>query len=394
MAEGVHHEQAFQRTFGVQDLAEIERRFLARIRGSARQGVAPRFIYDGAPEHFEALPAQLEGDTALPAKGKVSDRWFEVLGKLAAAGIDVSRTPYLRPDFDSLVVAIDHTESMEQTLGENFDYASFGRWLYSMRYAAQLKLTRKTDDGGAEEEVPPQVLMALVEATLTGKAEAFTEATGVKAGEELLEDIRKQWAGSEFAAADFSRRTKRDMCRLTAESMVWVWGVNQARANVTVVDFHIEVESNSVRTRFDADGVRARTSPIQQLFAATASENPFKGGMSGADTDWSKALGKLVESAAAGGKRVQCLFFTDGPHSSGTLSYQETGRNDELYFRDQKLLARDFNEAWQKAGLHGPDRTASVQLFALPGAQNQGLDEIPAACQQANLDNWWPRFQK
>jgi hypothetical protein len=286
-----------------------------------------------------------------------------------------------------------HLGLFEQPAGDAIDHASFGRWLFSMRYSAQLKLTRKTEDGGAEEDVPPQVLMALVEAVLTQKTDAFMEATGVKAGQELQDDVLKQWNESEFAAPDVSQRKKRDMCRLTADSMAWVWGGSQQRANVTVVDFHLTAVSQSARGRFEAQGVKGST-PIQQLFTATGAANAPKGGFSGADTDWSQALGKLVEAAAAGGKRVQCLFFTDGPTSTGLRGHLETGRVDERYAADQKLLARDFNEAWTKAGFAGGEKTGTLQLFTLPGAENQGLDEIPTACPQAKLDNWWPRFRK
>lgn len=396
MVDGASPESAFSRSFGLLDLDDLQRRFVAKLRSVPRQGRAPRFTHDGPAEYFDSMPARLEGSSTAAAAGKVSDAWFEVLGKLQAAGFDVGGSGYLKGEYDTIIVAIDHTESMENRLDPaTFDFEALGRWLFSMRYAGTLSLKRTTPGTENEEEVPPAVLMALVEAVITDKVEAFTTASGITVGAEVQKDIRKNWDQSDLHGTNLEQHKKRDLARITAESVAWYWGTRQDKSNVTVVDFHTDTQSEAVKSAFLAKGQRSISSPIATLFGSLARSHKVPLGMAGADTDWWAALQAVVSKANdASAGRVACMFFTDGPNSAGFYGHLEAGRKDELYVRDQKNLAQAFAELWSAAGLGNAQQPSGIQIFALPGAENQSLEEIPAQCPQARLDTWWPRFKK
>lgn len=396
LVEGASAENAFDRSFGLLDLDDIQRRFLARLRAAPRNTRAPRFTHDGAPDFFDQMPARLEGAATPAVEGKVNDAWFEVLGKLEAAGFNVAATGYLKGDYDRIVVAIDHSESMDQRLdAETFDHEALGRWMFSMRYAGTLSLKRTTVSGDASEEVPPAVLMALVEAVITNKTEAFVAASGIKVGPEVEKDIRTGWERSDLQGKYLEKFRKRDLARLCAESIAWYWGTRQDQANVTVVDFHTTAQSGSKQAAFRTKGQQSAGSPIQDLFRDLELKNKAPTGMTGADTDWWQALQKVLAGAGEGGStRVACMFFTDGPNSAGFFGHLEAGRNDELYMRDQKTMAQAFAEAWNNAGLGTEGTTSVMQFVALPGAEAQGLEEVTVTCPQAKLDAWWPRFKK
>lgn len=396
MVGGASADAAFDRSFGLHDLDEIQRRFLAKLRAAPRTTRAPRFTHDGAPEFFDRMPARLSGDTAPVQPGKVSDAWYEVLGKLEAAGFSVAANGYLRGNYDRIVIAIDHTQSMDQRLDSAvFDFDALGRWLFSMRYAGTLSLKRTTLGADNEEEVPPAVLMTLVDAVLTGRSEAFVAASGIKVGPEVEKDIRTNWDRSDLQGRFIDRYPKRELARITAESIAWYWGTRQEQANVTVVDFNTAAHTGTISAPFSVKGQVSVRTPIQTLFRDLERKHRTPNGLAGADTDWWQALQQALEAAGAGGSnRVACMFFTDGPNSAGFYGHLETGRNDELYMRDQKTMARSFAEAWINAGLGEQGTTSVMQLVALPGAEAQGLEEITAACPQAKLDAWWPRFKK
>ena len=396
MVDGASPDSAFSRSFGLLDMDELQRRFVAKLRSVPRQGRAPRFTHDGAAEFFDAMPARLEGSKTTAGSGKISDAWFEVLGKLQAAGFDVAGSGYFKGEYDVIIVAIDHTESMENRLDPNtFDFEAFGRWLFSMRYAGTLSLKRTTPGTENEEEVPPAVLMALVEAVITDKVDAFTAATGITVGNEVQKDIRKNWDQSDLHGKYLETYKKRDLARVTAESVAWYWGTRQDKANVTVVDFHTDEQSQTEKSAFVAKGQRSIASPIATLFSSLARSHKLPAGMGGADTDWWTALQAIVSKANdASAGRVACMLFTDGPNSAGFYGHLEAGRKDELYVRDQKNMAQAFAELWSSAGLGNAQQPSGIQIFALPGAENQSLEEIPALCPQARLDTWLPRFKK
>ena len=54
--------------------------------------------------------------------------------------------------------------------------------------------------------------------------------------------------------------------------------------------------------------------------------------------------------------------------------------------------AERFGEAWNNAGLN--KESSALQIFALPHAEKQGLDELLKAAPQARLDEWAVRFKK
>lgn len=396
MVEGATAQNAFDRSFGLLDLDDLQRRFLARLRASPRNSRAPRFTHDGAPEFFDRMPARLEGHAAPAAEGKISDAWYEILGKLEAAGFSVPSTTYLRGSYDRVVIAIDHTESMDQRMDPKlFDHDALGRWLFSMRYAGTLSLKRATPAGDNEEEVPPAVLMTLVDAVLTGRTEAFVAASGIKIGPEVEKDIRTNWERSDLQGRVLEHYRRRELARITAESILWYWATRQTEADVTVADFHVAVQTRSLKAAFRTKGQVSQRTPVQDLFRELEQRHRAPAGLSGADTDWWQALQTVVAQAAGSdGKRVACLLFTDGPNSTGFYGHLEAGRNDEIYMRDQRNMARAFAELWNASGLGGDGATSVMQLVALPGAEAQGLEELTVACPQARLDAWWPRFRK
>ena len=396
MVDGVGHENAFARTFGGLDMNELLRRFLSRINGFPQVDTPPRFSHDAPEEAFGRVPATLDGGVTPAAKeGGVSDGWFEVLGKLQARGFDTSRAGYLKGDYDVVIVAIDSSETMSQVIDTpNFDFEALSRWLFSLRYAGSLQFTRKSADGSSVEEVPTSVLLAMVDAVLTGRVDEFTETAGVKVGDELQGDIKKSYKQFELSGEKLATLSKREVARHTAESVVWYWGTRQDQANVVVVDYNLDVKVEKEKNAFGTKGFNSSSSPIARLFAKTA---PHKApeGSNGADTDWWGALQGVLQSAndiSAG--RIACLFFTDGPNSMGFYGHLESGRDDTQYMLDQEKLAIDLKIQWDNAGLGYDTQPSILQLFSLPGAEGQGLDYIPQKLPQAKLDEWTTHFLK
>ncbi|MCB9893047.1 MAG: hypothetical protein H6839_01200 [Planctomycetes bacterium] len=396
MVEGVGHENAFARTFGGLDMNELLRRFLSRINGFPQVDTPPRFSHDAPEEAFGLVPPTLEGRVTAPTKaGEVSEGWFEVLGKLKERGFDTSRSGYLKGDYDVVIVAIDSSETMSQVIDTpNFDFDALSRWLFSLRYAGSLQFTRKSADGSSVEEVPTSVLLAMVDAVLTGRVDEFTETAGVKVGDELQGDIKKSYKQFELSGEKLATLSKREVARHTAESVVWYWGTRQDQANVVVVDYNLNAKVEKEKNAFGPKGYNSSSSPIARLFAKTA---PHKApeGSNGADTDWWGAFQGVLQSAndiSAG--RIACLFFTDGPNSMGFYGHLESGRDDTQYMLDQEKLAIDLKIQWDNAGLGYDTQPSILQLFSLPGAEGQGLDYIPQKLPQAKLDEWTTHFLK
>ncbi|MCC6466428.1 MAG: hypothetical protein IT463_13900 [Planctomycetes bacterium] len=393
MRGGTDPQSAFARTFGVLDMEDLTRRMLDRMRRSPRSLEPPRFSHDVPEQFFERAPAKLGGaPTPAAREDVIAGGWFDVLGKLEKAGFDTGRLSFLKGDFDVLVVAIDHSESMELRLdAETFDFEAFSRWLFAVRFAGTLTINRTAPSGPRNEEVPPEVLITLVDSVLTGRVKAFEEASGIVVSDKLQKDIAGNYDRFEWKPAMLQKMRKREICLQTAQSIAWYWGVRQDKARVAVVDFHAEALSKQGELNF------ARTSftPLERLFKETEQANKNRPGMAGADTDWWKALrGVLGAASELQARRVACLFFTDGPNSTGQYGHLESGRRDDLYQRDQEQMAQAFAGDWSSAGLGREDQPSVLQFVALPGAEAQGLEHFTAACPQARLDAWAQHFAK
>jgi hypothetical protein len=324
------------------------------------------------------VPRTLEGNLPLPvAPGEVSSGWFKVLGDLQRAGFDTSRAAFLKGEYDLLIVAVDHSESMAQPITQaNFDFDALSRWLFSTRYAGTLQFTRKSPDGGTKEEVPTSVLLAMA---------------GIKVGQEIQDDIKESYAQFELTGAALTVMPKRDIARHTAESVAWYWGTRQDQSDVVLVDYNMQVKVEKEKSGSSAKGFNSSSSPLIKLFGKTQS-NAAPAGSHGADTDWWQALQSVVANAQEkGAKRVACMFFTDGANSLGFYGHLEDGRNDDNYFADQQKLAEALKLEWEAAGITSE---STLQIFALPGAQGQGLDYIPQKLTAAQLDDWATHFVK
>lgn len=392
MKQGVSRQQAFARTFGTLNFDELTQRFLARARRAPRNTMPPRFSHDAPEAAFGNLPGKLGGTPEPPAKeGEVASGWYATLAELERRGIDTARAAYFKGDFDLVVVAIDSSETMAGKIEEEwFDWEGYSRWLFSLRYAGTLAFNRKGSDG--TEEVPPEVLMAMVEAVLTDKTADFVEATGVKVPDQIVSDVKDNYKRFDLQPARLKVLPRRELSLHTAESITWFWGTRQDRAKVVVVDFNTKVQTEKEESAFKADGFKSSASPIQKLFAKTkANAAPF--GADGTDCDWWQGLTGITETARGeSGTRVACLFFTDGLNSSGAYGHAAAGVSMENYLRDQEAMADAYFLMWQEASL---DNANSVlQLVALPGAENKGLQFVRQKVTQAKLDTWSERFRK
>ena len=394
MCEGTDKDNAFARTFGGLDFNDLQRRFLARIQSYPRATVPPRFSHDAPAEFFDRVPSELSGNLPLPAvDGGVSEGWYAVLGKLEEKGFDTSRAGYFKGDYDLLVVAIDSSESMDWRITtDNFDFEALSRWLFSLRYAGSLQFSRKSADGSTTEEVPASVLLTMVDSVLTDRVDEFVEAAGIKVGDEVQKNIKTSYKQFDLSANKLKKSSKRDIALHTAESIAWYWGTRQDSADVTVIDFNIEAQVEKEKNSFKTKGYNSSSSPLQRLFAKTAPNNA-PGGSNGADTDWWLGFQNLVNSAAdASSGRVACIFFTDGPNSLGFYGHLEQGRDDTQYALDQEKLADGLKIEWENAGLGYESQPSILQIIALPGAEGQGLDNIPQKIPQARLDEWATHF--
>jgi hypothetical protein len=191
--------------------------------------------------------------------------------------------------------------------------------------------------------------------------------------------------------------SKLTIARHTAESIAWFWTVRQDRAHVKFTAFYYSpgIREEEEKGGASTSGQNSSTSPLLRLFAKCADcKSPE--GSTGADTDWWLGYGSLKTNAGSGlnaNARVACMYFTDGPCSMGMYGHLEQGRNDEAYFKDQANAAASFAEDWKAAGLDKEGR-AQLQIFALPGAEGQGLDLVTQKVPQAKLDEWSTHFVK
>ncbi|MBX3461310.1 MAG: hypothetical protein KF696_15300 [Planctomycetes bacterium] len=392
LKRGTDRAQAYARTFGGLNFDAITARFLARARKAPRNTVAPGFSHDAPEAALGSVPPELSGTPAPPAaQGEVSAGWFAALAELQRRGIDSSRTAYFKGEFDLIIVAIDSSESMARRIEEDwFDWDGFSRWLFALRYAGTLAFTRKGQDG--MEEVPPEVLMSLVEAVLTDKQAEFMDATGVKVSEQIIKDIKDGYKNFDLQPGALKNMRRRELCRHTAESITWYWGTRQDRAKVVVVDYNINAVTEKDESAFQSQGFKSSASPIAKLFSKTAG-NVAPGGSDGTDCDWWIGLTGIT-SAAVGEKsqRVACLFFTDSMNCAGAYGHPESNLGSETYNRDQQSMADAFVLKWREAYL---DSTTSVlQLITLPGGENKGLQYVREKVTEAKLDNWAERFRK
>ncbi|KAA0215466.1 hypothetical protein EDM80_05210 [bacterium] len=156
MKDGMAPPDAFYRSFGVLDMADVQRRFLAWLREAPVQQTPVRFTHD-APVDFKdlPLPPALGGTPAAGKSGEIGAGWFQAIGKLKDAGFASAGAPgFIKGDYDLLIVACDNSESMGRPLDEStFDFEAFRRWLFSVRFAGTIKLTR----AGAGGEIQPHV---------------------------------------------------------------------------------------------------------------------------------------------------------------------------------------------------------------------------------------------
>ena len=394
MCDGVGSDNAFARTFGGLDFDDLQRRFLARINGFPKSTTPPRFSHDAPAEHFDSVPAKLTGGVAPPVnEGEISQGWFKVLGELQERGFDTSRASFIKGDYDRIVVAVDHSESMrERITTEGFDFDALSRWLFSLRYAGTLAFTRKSPDGTTNEEVPASVLLTMVDSVLTGRIDEFIATAGINVGQQIQDDILASYKKFDLSANKLRTMAKRDIARHTAESVAWYWGTRQDSAEVVIVDFNLDVQTEQENGKFTGSGFNSSSSPLSKLFAKTAGHSAPEGSH-GADTDWWGAFQSLVNSAGEKGTgRTACMFFTDGANSLGFYGHLESGRDETQYFLDQEKLAEALKLEWDNAGLGYDSETSVLQLFALPGAEGQGLDFITQKVTQAKLDDWSTHF--
>lgn len=394
MCEGVSTDNAFARTFGGLDFNDLQRRFMARINTFPTTTEPPRFSHDAPAEHFDSVPDQLTGGVAPPAKeGEISQGWFKVLGDLQSRGFDTSRASFFKGDYDRIVVAVDHSESMAQTISTpNFDFEALSRWLFSLRYAGTLAFNRKSPDGNTTEEVPPSVLLTMVDSVLTGRIDEFIATAGINVGQQIQDDITASYAKFDLSASKLQAMAKRDIARHTAESVAWYWGTRQDSAEVVIVDFNLDVKVEKENGRFAGSGFNSSSSPLSKLFAKTSAHSAPEGSH-GADTDWWGAFQSLVNNAGEKGTgKTACMFFTDGANSLGFYGHLESGRDDTQYMLDQEKLADALKLEWDNAGLGYDSENSVLQLFALPGAEGQGLDFITQKITQAKLDDWSTHF--
>lgn len=396
LKEGIEPGMAYARTFGGLDFTVLTRRFKERIAKEPVKRVAPHFLYDAKVDSIEQMPSELVNlATASERSGGIAPGWYDALEKLQEKGFDTSRSTYLAGQYDELVVAIDSSETMSQQITkDNFDFAALSRWLFSMRYAPSLKMTRKSADGKRDEPVPPTVIMSLVDAVILNKVKDFTEATGIKISKGIKKDINKGWKGFVLNESFLKKRPKRDIAMYTAESIAWYWGVRQGKSKVTVIDFNTDKMVRSDNIKFERNEPNKLKSPMQKLFDETESHKA-PAYTDGADCNWHAALEAIINVGnEAGSKKFAFIMLTDGPSSFGLYSHTEGGRDSDVYLLDQSKMAKWFAEEWLNARLDESGRLSILQIVALPGAENEGLNEIPKACPQARLDEWVPRFVK
>lgn len=397
MCGGVLPAEAFARTFGTLDLEGVEARFLSLARRSARQPRPPRFTYDATPGVVEgvSMPGSIGGKRDKKSiSGEISQGWFDVLGKLEEAGFDTGRAGFLMGTYDTLVVAADGSGSMQNRIEDpKFDWDKYARWLFSLRFAGTISLSRSSPSGTDNEAVPPALLMVLVESVLLGTEEEFVKVTGIGLGDELVATIKQGYKNTLLSPLYLSRCSKRELVMYTAESVAWYWGTRQDESRVVLITFHAETYAEVVDSR-KVRFTDHNSSPLSYLFN-NARKHVLKPSKNiTADTDWWLALQEVINfSSDRKFGRVACLFFTDGPNSIGTFGTWP-GEVTPDYLARQTNLAEEFAYAWELAGLGHVENPSVLQCFALPGAEGLGLDAMAEHCPEARVDNWYPRFRK
>lgn len=396
LKKNVAPKDAFYASLGQIDVAELQRRFLAWLGEVPAESRPVKFVHD-APGDVKDIrwPSSLDGVPAAGKEGEIGSGWYQAIGKLSRAGFAGASAPaFIKGNYDMIVVACDNSESMGKPLDEaSFDYDAFRRWLYSVRMAGSIKLTRKVEGSDRDEEVPPPILISLVEAVITNRVDEFTQATGISVGDELQTQIRTGYDEFYLTTDKMKAEPRRQLCLYTAESVAWYWGVRQDRANVLMIDFNTDTKLERENNAWGGSGIKSSSSPLVRLFAKTAPHiSPL--GSDGADTDWWRGLSAVTENSSdVSGKRAAILFFTDGPCSAGEFGHQESGRDEARYLADMTRLAERFGESWKNAGLDMGE-ASTLQIFALPHAENQGLNELLKSVPQARLDEWATRFKK
>ncbi|MHC4839357.1 MAG: vWA domain-containing protein [Planctomycetota bacterium] len=391
LKQGIENDMAFARTLGGLDFESLTRRFKDRIAKAPTRRAAPRFLNDPKVDYLDQMPAVLPTVPVPTAnEGEIAPGWYDALEKLEQHGFDTSKATYLAEQYDELVVAVDSSETMGSRIKDpTFDFDALSRWLFSMRYAPSLKLTRKSKDGKRNEAVPPAIIMTLVESVILDKVDDFKSATGISVSSKIQSDIKKGWKGFVLNSKTLMKASKRELARYTAESIAWYWGVRQNKSRVTVIDFNSKVVVKSDSVTFAKS-----SNPLASLFKQTESNKPPKYS-DGVDCDWWAALQKIINIGSENGsKKFAFIMLTDGPNSSGTYGHTEGGRDPDQYLLDQQKMAKLFSEDWQMANLGAANRPSVLQIVAMPGAEGEGLDELPKACPQARLDEWIPRFKK
>ena len=389
------NDDAFYATFGQFGVAELQRRFFAWLNEAPAAQQPVKFTHD-APGDVKDIqwPANLGGVPNAGKEGEIGQGWYQAVGKLARAGFASTGAPaFIKGDYDILVVACDNSESMGRPLNEaTFDFEAYRRWLYSLRMAGSIKLTRKVEGSDKDEEVPPVILISLVEAVITNRVDDFTASTGISVGEELQQQIKTGYDDFYLTTEKLKAEPRRQLCLYTAESVAWYWGVRQDKANVLLIDFNTDTKLEKENNAWGGSGIKSSASPLVRLFSkAAAHQSPI--GSDGADTDWWLGLSAITQNGGdVANKRAAILFFTDGPCSAGEFGQVETARDDVRYAIDMSRLAERFGEAWNNAGLN--KESSALQIFALPHAEKQGLDELLKVAPQARLDEWAVRFKK
>jgi hypothetical protein len=390
LKQGVGREQAFARTFGALNFNDLTARFIARAKAAERNNTPPRFAHDAHDGAIELLPPNLGGAPRPPSDPDAIDAgWFGVLAELQRRGFDTARAGPLGDHHDILFVVIDSSETMARKIEDVwFDWDGFSRWLFALRASAQLTFNRK--DSATSENVPPAMQLTMVEAVLTGRVKDFSEATGVRVDEKLQSELQRNYEKFEWPGDELKPLAKRELCRLAADSMAWYWGTRQSNPRVVVIDFNTKAKVEIQTASLDED--RSGKTLLARMFEKTAA-NASPAGADGIDCDWWLGLTGVTKHVQDNGATAPaCIFFTDGPNSSGAYGHPESGRSEENYLKQQASMAEDYALEWVKARLN--ESKAVLQLVALPGAENQGLDYLPQKVAEAKVDLWAQRFRK
>lgn len=382
LKQGVGRRSALARTFGALDFEAVTQRFLERARSAPRNPDAPRFHVDSHENALDVLPAELSGIPQPAQPGGIAGGWFQLVSELQRRGFDARGAAPLDETAERLVVAIDSSETMAGRIeDERFDFEKLSRRMFSLRMARSVRLTR---EGTGDEEVPVAMLRALIEAVLTDRLSEFREVTSIQVSELIAADIRREYEGFKLTAPALQDMTRRELAMHYAESIAWHWGTRRPTAEVVVIDFNTGVATARETARWSTDGMNTRQGPLQPAFNKT-DESAASFGADGTDCDWWIALSAVAQ--AASDKRAACLFITDGPNSSGAYGHAEAGRSLPNYMREQAAMAEALKREW-------PGGQGTLQLIALPGAENEGLELIPQQLDRAQLEEWATTLRK